>query len=113
MQFPIPSQLFNPDIKKKFIRGHVHLKDLKTSGGVGDFFNENLALLVLVFTEFLIFSMLCPHIKISSSFQKKNAFFSKIGRLPRIRPLVQSAYQKTNFLVSQPKHMLLVLKRTV
>ena len=33
----IPSQLFNPDIKKKFIPGHVHLKDLKTSGGWGIF----------------------------------------------------------------------------
>ena len=29
------------------------------------------------------------------------------------RPLVKSAYQKYNFLISQPKHMLLVLKRTV
>ena len=30
-----------------------------------------------------------------------------------IRPLVKSAYQKNNFLISQPKHMLWVLKRTV
>ena len=30
-----------------------------------------------------------------------------------IRPLVKSAYQKYNFLISQPKHMLWVLKRTV
>ena len=29
------------------------------------------------------------------------------------RPLVKSAYQKNNFLISQPKHMLWVLKRTV
>ena len=29
------------------------------------------------------------------------------------RPLVESAYQKINFLISQPKHMLWVLKRTV
>ena len=29
-----------------------------------------------------------------------------------IRPLVKSAYQKNNFLISQPKHMLWVLKRT-
>ena len=29
------------------------------------------------------------------------------------RPLVKSAYQKINFLISQPKHMLWVLKRTV
>ena len=28
-------------------------------------------------------------------------------------PLVKSAYQKYNFIVSQPKHMLWVLKRTV
>ena len=29
------------------------------------------------------------------------------------RPLGKSAYQKINFLISQPKHMLWVLKRTV
>ena len=29
------------------------------------------------------------------------------------RPLVKSAYQKINFLISQPKHMLWVLKTTV
>ena len=29
------------------------------------------------------------------------------------RPLVKSAYQKNNFLISQLKHMLWVLKRTV
>ena len=29
------------------------------------------------------------------------------------RPLVKSAYQKNNFLISQPKHMLWVLKITV
>ena len=29
------------------------------------------------------------------------------------RSLVKSAYQKTNFLISQPKHMLWVLKRPV
>ena len=29
------------------------------------------------------------------------------------RTLVQSAYQKINFLISQPKHMLWELKRTV
>ena len=29
------------------------------------------------------------------------------------RPLVKSAYPKNNFLISQPKHMLWVLKRTV
>ena len=29
------------------------------------------------------------------------------------RPLVKSAYQKNNFLISQPKHMLWVLKRSV
>ena len=31
----------------------------------------------------------------------------------RLRPIVSSAYQKNNFLISQPKHMLWVLKRTV
>ena len=30
-----------------------------------------------------------------------------------IRPLVKSAYQKFNFLISQPEHMVWVLKRTV
>ena len=30
-----------------------------------------------------------------------------------LRLLVKSAYQKINFLISQPKHMLWVLKRTV
>ena len=29
------------------------------------------------------------------------------------RPLVKSMYQKINFLISQPKHLLWVLKRTV
>ena len=29
------------------------------------------------------------------------------------RPLVKSAYQENNFLISRPKHMLWVLKRTV
>ena len=29
------------------------------------------------------------------------------------RPSVKSAYQKSNFLISQPKHMLWVLKRTI
>ena len=29
------------------------------------------------------------------------------------RPLVKSVYQNINFLISQPKHMLWVLKRTV
>ena len=29
---------------------------------------------------------------------------------PLYRPLVKSAYQKNNFLISQPKHMLFVLK---
>ena len=29
------------------------------------------------------------------------------------RPLVKWVYQKINFLISQPKHMLWVLKRTV
>ena len=32
---------------------------------------------------------------------------------PLNRPLVKSAYQKINFLISQPKHMLWVLKRMV
>ena len=30
-----------------------------------------------------------------------------------LRPLVKSVYQKNNFLISQPKHLLGVLKRTV
>ena len=30
-----------------------------------------------------------------------------------IRPLVKGAYQKINFLISQPKHLLWVLKRTI
>ena len=30
-----------------------------------------------------------------------------------VRTLVKSVYQKINFLISQPKHMLWVLKRTV
>ena len=34
-------------------------------------------------------------------------------RLARIRTLVKSALPKFNFLISQPKHMLWVLKRTV
>ena len=29
------------------------------------------------------------------------------------RPLVKSAYQTINFLISQPKHLLWVLKRTI
>ena len=29
------------------------------------------------------------------------------------RPLVKSVYQKINFLISQPKHILWVLKKTV
>ena len=29
------------------------------------------------------------------------------------RPLVKSVYHKINFLISQPKHMLWVLKRTI
>ena len=31
----------------------------------------------------------------------------------KYRPLVKSVYQKNNFLISQPKHILWVLKRTV
>ena len=34
-------------------------------------------------------------------------------KLRNSRPLVKSGYQKINFLISQPKHMLWVLKRTV
>ena len=37
---------------------------------------------------------------------------SKIPNKAHTRPLVKSAYQKNNF-ISQPKHMLWVLKRTV
>ena len=38
---------------------------------------------------------------------------SQCNNLYIFRTLVKSAYQKTNFLISQPKHMLWVLKRTV
>ena len=40
---------------------------------------------------------------------------SLVGMLNKslFRPLVKSVYQKNNFLISQPKHMLWVLKRTV
>ena len=31
----------------------------------------------------------------------------------KVRPLVKSVYQLLNFLISQPKHMLWVLKRTI
>ena len=36
-----------------------------------------------------------------------------LGKCYLNRPLVKRAYQKINFLISQPKHMLWVLKRTV
>ena len=41
--------------------------------------------------------------------------FSNIHYIQSIifRPLVKSAYLKNDFLISQPKHMLWVLKRTV
>ena len=38
---------------------------------------------------------------------------SKVRLIQVCRPLVKSVYQKINFLISQPKHMLRVLKRTV
>ena len=34
-------------------------------------------------------------------------------KIAALRTLVKRAYQKNNFLISQPKHMLWVLKRTV
>ena len=37
----------------------------------------------------------------------------RIQLLLEVRPLVKSVYQINNFLISQPKHMLWVLKRTV
>ena len=48
----------------------------------------------------------------------KSCFYLQSSRfsMPYIyatRPLVKSVYQKINFLISQPKHMLWVLKRTV
>ena len=39
--------------------------------------------------------------------------YSFEGIQPKIRTLVKSAERKFNFLISQPKHMLWVLKRTV
>ena len=39
---------------------------------------------------------------------KKNKFVFEL-----CRPLVKSEYQKNNFLISQPKYMLWILKRTV
>ena len=47
-----------------------------------------------------------------------NSFYVKLSlyitsSLTTHRALVKSAYQKNNFLISQPKHMLWVLKRTV
>ena len=38
---------------------------------------------------------------------------NEISNPEQSRPLVKSAYQKNYFLISQPKHMLWVLKRTV
>ena len=42
---------------------------------------------------------------------RKNAFSPILNLRPRT--LVKSVYQKINFLISQPKHMLWALKRTV
>ena len=42
-----------------------------------------------------------------------NKCFTVVILLGRYRTLVKSAYRKTDFLISQPKHMLWVLKRTV
>ena len=39
--------------------------------------------------------------------------FAKISVIKSYRPLDKSVYRKNNFLISQPKHMLWVLKRTV
>ena len=39
--------------------------------------------------------------------------FTHVGFQRNIRPLVKSVYPKANFLISQPKYMLCVLKRTV
>ena len=44
---------------------------------------------------------------------KKSLYISFIKYTVITRPLVKSAYQKYNFLVSKPKHMLWVLKRTL
>ena len=38
---------------------------------------------------------------------------STVDTIPSGRPPDKSAYWKINFLISQPKHMLWVLKRTV
>ena len=48
------------------------------------------------------------------NFEKKNQQITKEhAKLLSIRPLVKRVYQKYDFLVSQPKHMLWVLKRTI
>ena len=46
-----------------------------------------------------------PETGARGSWNHKSKFIEEIG--------LKSAYQKNNFLISQPKHMLWVLKRTV
>ena len=51
---------------------------------------------------------------ISQIFQKlQKSILSKLLFDATFRTFVKRAYQKTNFLISQPKHMLWILKRTV
>ena len=57
----------------------------------------------------IIFIRLHTHLKMKSLITFANAG----NRALCHKPLVKSAYQKNNFLISQPKHMLWVLKRTV
>ena len=70
--------------------------------------------------KFKFFEVLLYNMCFSSREVKKTAFYSGIAFFSSLdeisiifRTLVKSAYQKINFLISQPKQMLWVLKRTV
>ena len=61
--------------------------------------------------EFTIGTEVDSSIQINTfKFRKLEVF---VHNLYNNRPIVKSAYQKINFLISQPKHMLCVLKRTI
>ena len=47
------------------------------------------------------------------SLQKWDGEISAVTKLKSSRPLVKNAFQKNNILISQPKHTLWILKRTV
>ena len=49
----------------------------------------------------------------NASFREKKSNKQNFTSLTYLRPLVKSAYQKNNFLISHPKYMLWVLKRTL